>query len=132
MGTQQGQVLATTSKGNIIHWSGDRLLRNTSDCFCIVATMGLLPYQAGTALSDIGEVTTTELYTSNSTNNCDHCWEVFHIPDVNEDDDDEADISSDKTTIAGESDAQRATQQRKNRQHAQQCLHAQHHHETWE
>lgn len=84
--------------------------------------MGLLPYQAGTVLPDIVEATTTEPCPTNSTGSCDHSREVFHIPYVNEDDEEEGDISSDKASVAGETDAQRASRQCKNRQCAQRRM----------
>ena len=79
-----------------------------------------LPYQAGSAVTDISEATTTESCITNSTGSCDHSREVFvMVSDITEDDEEEGDISSDKTSIVGEMAAQRDTQQRKNRQRAQ-------------
>jgi hypothetical protein len=67
--------------------------------------MGLLSYQAGVTLSSIAEASTTKMCTDNSTSSCDHSWEVFHIPNINKDDEDEADISNDKANVAGEIEA---------------------------
>lgn len=71
--------------------------------------MGLLPYQVGIALFDIAEATTTEPCTTNSTGRYDHSREVFAISDIAQDDEEEGDISSDNMSIAGETDAQRAS-----------------------
>lgn len=44
-----------------------------------------------------------------------HSREVLYIPDINEDDEDEADISSDKASVAGESEAEKARWWKKNK-----------------
>jgi hypothetical protein len=50
-GAQQGTwlVLTATLEGKIVHWPGVRLLGDSSNPPRVVATMDLLPYQAGAA-----------------------------------------------------------------------------------
>lgn len=47
---------------------------------------------------------TTELYFTNSMSSCDHSWKVFHIQDINKEDENEIDIFSDKNGIAEKTD----------------------------
>lgn len=79
----------------------------------IVVTMRSLPYQAGTSLSNIAEATTTESRTTNNTSSYDHIWELFHIPDINEDEEEEGDISSDKASIGEKTEAQKVSREKR-------------------
>lgn len=54
--------------------------------------------------------------TDNNTVSCGYSREVLYIPDINEDDKHEADISSDKANIARESRAEKAHRWKKNKQ----------------
>lgn len=59
----------------------------------------------------------------NKTNSHDHSQKIFYIQNIREHDEEEANISSDKNNIVGETDEQKATR-RKNLQCAQWRLHA--------
>lgn len=63
-----------------------------------------LPYQPETALFDIEEATTTKLCFTNGTNSRDHRWEVFHVQEVNEYEEEGDTISSDKDNVAMKTD----------------------------
>lgn len=94
-------VLFTTSEGKIAHWPGVRLLGNTSDPSWVIGMMGQLPYQVGATLSALEEANKTTEPCNECTISCGHSREVFMIPrpDINEDDEDLEDISSDAWNI---------------------------------
>jgi len=49
-GAQKGLVLSITPEGGIVHWSGARPSTSSSDPFCLVDMVELLPYHDGSTL----------------------------------------------------------------------------------
>lgn len=78
----------------------------------MIATAGLFPYQFGSALSKIHSDSTAELCPSS------HSREVLYIEDEDRDEEEEADISSDKLSKVGKTGQQMAARRHNNNQHA--------------